>query len=209
MITYNEDYFERGIACGISLYDNYRWIPELTIPLAMTLIDHLDIKRTDKVLDIGCAKGYLVKAFRMLYRQAWGIDKSNYAIDKVDPEVIDFCFRCAIGHISYLPDTFQLAIAKDVFEHLTIEELLVVLHNIHTDRLFVVVPLGEDGKYRVPAYELDKTHLIREDEVWWMSFFEDNDWKVTNFTYRVPGIKDNWAFYSNGNGFFLLKRVIA
>ena len=34
---YNQDYFERGIELGISGYNNYRWMPEFTIPMAMTM----------------------------------------------------------------------------------------------------------------------------------------------------------------------------
>lgn len=69
---YDREYFEYGVETGKSNYQNYRWIPELTIPMAMTIIDLLGIKPNESVLDYGCAKGYLVKALRMLHRNAWG-----------------------------------------------------------------------------------------------------------------------------------------
>ncbi len=47
---YDRDYYERGLASGKSNYDNYRWIPELTFPMAMTIIDVLGIRRGDRVL---------------------------------------------------------------------------------------------------------------------------------------------------------------
>ena len=75
--VYNESYFERGLESGLSLYQNYRWIPELTIPMAMTIIDFLGIKRHQTILDFGCAKGFLVKAFRLLYRSAYGVDSGG------------------------------------------------------------------------------------------------------------------------------------
>lgn len=84
---YGEDYFERGIQTGISLYENYRWMPELTIPFAMRIIDYLHIERGESILDVGCAKGYLVKAFKWLGRDAYGIDISSYAINNADTEI--------------------------------------------------------------------------------------------------------------------------
>ena len=52
---FNEDYYERGLSLGVSGYTNYRWIPELTMPLALiaggaigNIIDRL---RFGKVVD--------------------------------------------------------------------------------------------------------------------------------------------------------------
>ena len=34
-------------------------------------------------------------------------------------------------------------------------------------KLYVLVPLGDMGRYRIPDYELDASHIIAEDEDWW------------------------------------------
>jgi len=201
---YDEDYFERGIQTGKSCYENYRWIPELTIPMAMTMIDLLEIRRWQDILDFGCAKGFLVKAFRMLYRNSWGVDASNYAISNVDPMVKDFCFR--IYEVDQLPDSFDFCIAKDVFEHLDESDLIKTLEGIKASQLFVVVPLGEGGSFRVPAYERDITHKIREPEGWWINAFMRCGWDIDYWSFHIEGIKDNWSHYPNGNGFFILKK---
>src|SRR3990167_8183034 len=57
---YGEDYFERGFEKGISCFSMYRWLPELTTPMAMAMVDHLGIRRQDKILDFGSSKEYLV-----------------------------------------------------------------------------------------------------------------------------------------------------
>jgi|PlaIllAssembly_1097288.scaffolds.fasta_scaffold10340_7 cyclopropane fatty-acyl-phospholipid synthase-like methyltransferase len=205
MSEYDEDYFERGIATGKSCYENYRWIPELTIPMAMTIIDLLKIERGATVLDFGCAKGFLVKALRMLYRDAWGVDCSDYAICKVDPEVKAFCGPI---HSLMRHDGFEYLIAKDVLEHIEKEKIhdwLSVLRE-KGKKMLAIIPLGESGKYRVPAYEKDITHQIREDETWWLETFAKAGWKVAWHDFRVPGIKDNWAMFDKGNGFYVLIR---
>ncbi len=82
--VYDADYYERGVESGKSCYSNYRWLPELTIPMAMVLIDTLGIRpgAGQRVLDFGCAKGFVTKALRMLRRDAWGIDISRYALSQ-------------------------------------------------------------------------------------------------------------------------------
>ena len=77
---YNRDYYESGIENGISGYRNYRWMPELTIRMAHCLIQDLSIDKSHSVLDYGCAKGFLVKALRLLDIDAFGLDVSEYAI---------------------------------------------------------------------------------------------------------------------------------
>jgi SAM-dependent methyltransferase len=206
---YDSDYYEDGIASGKSCYENYRWIPELTIPMAMSLIDKLVIERYHTVLDFGCAKGYLVKAFRLLYRQAWGVDVSKYAIESVDPNVKDICFLSApdfsLCHAKNMPKYFDFCIAKDVFEHVPLDMLKEVIRNIPAQTLFVVVPLGDGEKYNIPCYHLDKTHIHIQPLDWWEGLFHTNGWSVIESEYRVKGIKDKWNKYQKGNGFFTLR----
>ena len=94
---YDEEYFERGIENKKSCYTNYRWIPELTIPLAFSMIEYLKISPEEKILDFGCAKGYLVKAFRLLHRQAFGYDISDYAKESAPYDVKKFFVETCAG----------------------------------------------------------------------------------------------------------------
>jgi len=52
MKGYDKDYFENGIQTKKSLYENYRWMPELTIPFCSVLIERLNIKEDDTILDL-------------------------------------------------------------------------------------------------------------------------------------------------------------
>jgi len=204
---YDQDYFERGIETGKSCYQNYRWIPELTIPMAMTIIDYLDIKAGQKILDFGCAKGYLVKAFRWLRREAWGIDSSKYAICNCDTEVEDVCFT-PMTYDDFGPGYVDVVIAKDVFEHILLTDLSNILEKLSFNGLiFAVIPLGDGGLYRAPANNLDQSHITCLNEKEWKSFFRNCNLRVENFTFRVDGIKDSYYDkYPTAHGFFTLKR---
>ncbi len=205
---FDEDYFENGIATGKSCYTNYRWLPEITIKFAHKICVTLNLREGDIILDFGCAKGFLVKALRILDIDAYGCDISTYAIKSTDSDIKEYCKKIEIKKIPF-DIQFDWTIAKDVFEHLTEKELEETLDEIHTKskNLFVIVPLGENDKFIIPAYELDKTHRLAKSRIWWETKFEKHRWHVDKFSYLIPGLKNNWNKWSKGNGFFMLKRM--
>lgn len=206
---YDEDYFENGIVTGKSCYVNYRWLPELTIKMAHKLIQHIDLKQGDRVLDFGCAKGYLVKALRILDIEAYGCDISEYAINNVDQGVVKYCYLNK-QNFSLSEQTFDWIISKDVLEHLeekSINEFLSLAKH-KTDKMFHVVPLGDkNDNFIIPAYNYDNTHIQKKTINWWIKKFKLHGWTNISYTFHVPGIKDNWTKqYPKGNAFFTIKK---
>jgi SAM-dependent methyltransferase len=205
MNKYNEDYYENGVQLGISGYANYRWMPDLTIPMAKTIAKYLALdKGKHGILDFGCAKGFLVKAFTDLGYKCEGTDISKYALEKAPEDVRGKLFEYSEDNL--FGRFYDTVVAKDVFEHIDPTVLSSILYELQkvSDRLFVVVPLGDGEKYVVPEYESDITHVIREDKDWWIDFFQLNGYKVQYFSYLMDGLKDNWSHYPEGNGFFIL-----
>ena len=199
---YDRDYFERGIESGKSCYQNYRWIPELTIPMAMTIIDYLEIKPYHKILDFGCAKGFLVKAFRWLNRKSWGVDISEYAIPNCDPEVEEFCHFAPVQF-----GDFDFIIAKDVFEHMRLEDIREFFEMFKKSEptIFAVIPLGVSGRFIAPANNMDTSHITCLDAEGWGEFFMAEGMIISNFTFCIEGIKDSYYDkYPLAHGFFTL-----
>lgn len=201
--TYDEDYFERGVEKGISGYTQYHWKPEYFLPLANELKKRFNPRR---VLDYGTAKGFMVKAFHLLNVEAWGYDVSEYAVQNADPYVRKYISN----QMRYIRN--DLVIAKDVLEHVPKEQMQSVLLDIGSvidadSFVFIVVPLGDDGVFRIREYELDKTHVIKEDEEWWINTFNTAGYVVEEFYYSFPGAKDHWQKINPyGNGIFILRR---
>jgi hypothetical protein len=200
---YDEDYFEHGVEKRISGYTDYHFRPEYVFPIANWIKQEL---YPVNVLDYGCAKGYLVKALRLLDIEAYGYDISEYAIKTCDPDVKDF-----VSNIFEFPQ-FDLVIAKDILEHVDKKDLPQVLKDInsvtHTfGQLLAIIPLGDDGKFRIREYEMDITHVTKEDEEFWIKEFNKAGFRCDKFYYRVEGIKDNWSQYPYGNGIFILEKI--
>jgi len=208
---YDSDYFLRGKQTGKSLYENYRWMPELTVPMCESIAEHCGMEKGQRILDFGCARGYIVKALRGLGYDAFGLDISKWAIDNADPDVSKHC-SLATDHIMFDKELrTDWIIAKDVLEHIPYVRYAVTkLLNSAVKGVFVVVPLSEfdNVKYVIEEYEADKTHIQRHPLNIWVEMFLRHGWKI-EASYRVPGVKDNYykSGWEKGNGFITARRV--
>lgn len=95
---YGELYFDgpREVGYGGYRYDG-RWIP-----VAEDMIRHFNLKPGNRVLDVGCAKGFLVKDLMKVCPglEAFGLDVSEYALMHCEPEVVG---RLHLGSADKLP----------------------------------------------------------------------------------------------------------
>ena len=199
---FDREYFEQGPMTGKSLYTNYRWLPELTLPLCHHLVTYCGMMQEDRILDFGCAKGYVVHGLRLLGYDAHGIDVSEYAISQAPREVNGYVTK--IEPFEEISIDFDWVICKDILEHLpyeSIDEQLQLLADC-TKNLIAMVPLGDGHKYYIDAYEQDVTHIIREDLKWWEERFFRNGFNVDEMTYDMGPFKKNWQIHPQGNGLF-------
>jgi ubiquinone/menaquinone biosynthesis C-methylase UbiE len=95
---YGEQYFDgpREVGYGGYRYDG-RWIP-----IAEDFVRHFKLKAGDRVLDVGCAKGFLVKDLMKVCPglEVFGLDISEYALMHCEPEVVG---RLHLGSGDKLP----------------------------------------------------------------------------------------------------------
>jgi len=194
---FNEDYYENGVKKRLSGYTNYRWMPTRSIPEALEIKSRVDFKNC---VDIGCAKGFLVHALRLIGCEAYGEDLSNYAIENCHPKVSDYVS---------MPNEkkYDLVICKDVLEHVEEEDLPEFLKFMlpKGDQFFFVIPLGDNDAFRIREYEVDVTHVTKKDEEWWLELFDACGYELKEFSYSYGAVKEKWTnVFAYGNGFFTL-----
>ncbi len=125
---YGQMYFDgpREYGYGGYRYDG-RWIP-----VAQDIIEHFQLKPGDRVLDIGCAKGFLIKDLIKVCPglEAFGIDVSEYALLHCEPEVIG---RLHLGSADKLPfpdNSFHCVLALNTLHNLNRERVILALKEI-------------------------------------------------------------------------------
>lgn len=210
---YDEEYFEYGLIAGISSYMNYSWLPELTLRMAHFFVTDLPIDHGARVLDYGCAKGFVVKALRMLDIEADGVDISDYAIANADGAIAQHCRLIEGVNDQRLFDgnTYDWLISKDVLEHIPEDQVRILLTRARgkVRKMFLVLPLGADdtsGRFVIPEYDRDVTHILPRTAEWWSRLFEECGWTVEKMSYTFRGCKENWtSCFPKGNAFFIIK----
>ena len=207
---YAESYYLHGKEPGKSLYENYRWMPRLTMAMVDAMIGHLGMERGCRVLDFGCARGYVVKALRWFGFEAFGVDISEWAIRNADEEVRAY-LNWSENSPPLLPEEFDWVIAKDVLEHIPqCDDAITYLMETAKVGVFAVVPLSAEdgGRYVVPDYEEDVTHVHRLTLGTWARMFVRPGWRVES-VYRVEGVKDNYyrPGWEAANGFITARRL--
>ena len=143
---YGELYFDgpRCYGYGGYRYDG-RWIP-----VAEDIVGHFGLKHGDRVLDVGCAKGFLVKDLMKVCPglEAFGIDVSEYALMHCEPEVVG---RLHLGSADRLPfpdGSFQAVLSINTIHNLDRAGCLRALREI--ERLAPGRGFVQVDSYRTP-----------------------------------------------------------
>lgn len=165
---YGQEYFDgpRNYGYGGYRYDG-RWVP-----VARDVIAQYGLKAGDRVLDIGCAKGFLVKDLIGVCPglEAFGLDISEYALMHCEPEIVG---RLHLGTASKLPfpdKSFDVILAINTVHNLEKPELIRALREIGR--------VARRGSF----VQVDSYRTPEEREIF-------VDWVLTAYTHDYP---DGW-----------------
>ncbi len=125
---FGEMYFDgpREYGYGGYAYDG-RWIP-----VAKDIVDHFNLKRNQRVLDVGCGKGFLVKDLMAVCPglEVFGLDISEYAIQNCEPEVADRLYLGSADQLPFPNNSFDCVLAINSIHNLPQEKIIVALKEI-------------------------------------------------------------------------------
>lgn len=151
------------------------------------LIRQYGLKPGDSVLDVGCAKGFLVKDLLGLLpgSDVRGVDVSEYAIEHAEPEVRD---RVQVANAIQLPfpdKSFDLVVSINTLHNLDLPGLFQALREMER--------VAKKHKYLVvDSYrnEKEKVNLL----YWQITcecFFNQKEWE---FIFAQAGYKGDYGF---------------
>lgn len=127
-LRFGPEYFDgtREQGYGGYRYDG-RWIP-----VARDIVAHFELKPGDRVLDVGCAKGFLVKDLMAVCPglQAFGLDVSDYALCHSEPESAGRLVGGTAEQLPFAAGSFQAVLCINVIHNLNRERCIAALREI-------------------------------------------------------------------------------
>ncbi|MCF8033706.1 MAG: class I SAM-dependent methyltransferase [Desulfarculaceae bacterium] len=125
---FGREYFDgpREQGYGGYYYDG-RWVP-----VAKDIIDHFGLTKNDRVLDAGCAKGFLVKDLLEagLDLEVYGLDISLYALTHTEEACLGRMVRGDVHQLPFRDDSFAAAICINTIHNLEREDALRAVREI-------------------------------------------------------------------------------
>ena len=181
---YGEEYWdgERRFGYGGYRYDG-RWRP-----LAERLAEIYALAPGDRVLDVGCGKGYLLYELAQVVPGlvVAGLDVSAYALAHAKEEVRSNLVRGSAAAVPFAEGSFDLVVSLGTLHNLAARDLWAALGEIarvaRDDRAYVMVESYRD--------EREKMNLL-----YWQltcrSFYGVADWE---FVFRQTGYRGDYGF---------------
>jgi SAM-dependent methyltransferase len=125
---YGREYFDgdRTQGYGGYRYDG-RWLP-----IAETFRDHWGLRAGDRVLDIGCAKGFLVRDLMTVCPglDVYGLDISEYGLTNAESEARGRLVRGTAERLPFADGAFRAAISINTIHNLERDECIAALREM-------------------------------------------------------------------------------
>jgi SAM-dependent methyltransferase len=162
-------------------YGGYRYMAGRWIKVAQAMADHYGIKPGDKILDVGCGKGFLLYDFTLAVPgvEVYGIDVSQYAIDNSKEEIRDRLQVCSATELPFADGEFDFVFSINTLHNLHCYDLDKALREMQR--------VGKQNRYIcVESYrtEEEKANLLY--------------WQVTCEAFNTP---EEWEWWFKNTGY--------
>jgi len=182
---YGEMYFDgpRGYGYGGYHYDG-RWLP-----VARDIVAHFGLYVGMRVLDVGCAKGFLVKDLMEIRPglEAFGIDVSEYALTRCPTEAAGRLCRGNCLELPFPDASFDAVLSINTIHNLerpgVVRALQEIMRVARGARAFVQVDSYHTPEQRALFLDWVLTAQFHDYPQGWLQVFEEagytGDWAWT------------------------------
>tara|TARA_B100000902_G_scaffold399986_1_gene474274 strand:- start:5858 stop:6511 length:654 start_codon:yes stop_codon:yes gene_type:complete len=175
----NKHYFDgsRKQGYGGYYYDG-RWKN-----VAQYMIEHYSLKQNAKILDIGCAKGYLLKEFKDILKKSTniGVDISDYAIEKSHKKIKENLVVANSIELPFENNFFDLTISINSLHNIldlnSLETTFKEIKRVSKKNIFISLGTYETKKEKkiLDNWAVVATTYMHKKN--WLKFFKKNNFK--------------------------------
>lgn len=171
---FGKEFFDGDRKCGYGGYKyDGRWKA-----VAQRLKDYYQLPDNAAILDIGCAKGFLLHDFKELMPgcNVAGIDISTYATENAMPSVKPFLKVASAEKIPYPDNSFDLVISINSIHNLPLDRLKKALREVERvsrDHSYITIDAWRTEKERENLFKwvLTAETMMHVDD--WKKLFEE------------------------------------
>lgn len=169
-----KDYFDgdRKHGYGGFFYNEKYW--KKTV---INFINHYQLKPNSKILDVGCAKGFMLKDFKNTMPDLFvvGVDISSYAIRTAHPAIKHFLIKANAINLPFQNDYFDLVISINTIHNLDKQKCikaLMEIERVSKRNAFVMVDgwKTDQEKENLKNWVLTAKTMLSEKE--WLKLFK-------------------------------------
>lgn len=172
---FGRDFFDGDRRHG---YGGFSYNPRFWRPVVPAFRDHYGLVPGSRVLDVGCAKGFMLHDFAESIPgvEVRGVDVSEYAIGHAIEDVKPFLQAADAQDLPFPDDSFDLVISINTVHNLDRDDCAQALREIErvgTGNAFVTVDAyrDESERERMHAWNLTAKTIMSVGE--WVEFFQE------------------------------------
>lgn len=172
---FGREYFDGTRRQGLG---GYHYHPRFFQPVVKRLIEHYGLTKHSRVLDVGCAKGFMLHdlALALPGIRVAGLDISRYCMEQSLESVRPFLQLGSCDHLPYATDSFDLVVSIATVHNLDeagVRRSLRELMRVSRGAAFIKVNGSENEAERVA---FDKWNVVAKtsktvDE--WLAMFDE------------------------------------
>jgi SAM-dependent methyltransferase len=179
---FEKDFFDGDRRNG---YGGFNYNSRFWQPVVPDFQEYYRLNKDSKILDIGCAKGFMLHDFSELIPgiQVQGIDISNYAIENCMPSVKGLVQVADARELPFEDDSFDLAISVTTVHNFDRPECIKALKEIErvSKNAFITVDAYRNDIEReaMLAWNLTAKTILHVDE--WKELFDEANYSSDYF----------------------------
>ena len=180
---FDKDFFDGDRKHG---YGGFSYNARFWQPVIPTFKEHWNITQASSILDVGCAKGFMLHDFSEMIPgiKVAGIDISKYAIEHSLESVRNSLEVADAKNLPYADNSFDFVISINTIHNLERDECKKALQEIERvakKGSFITVDAyrNDEEKERMYAWNLTAKTIMSVDE--WIAFFHEAGYTGDHF----------------------------
>jgi len=171
---FDKDFFDGDRKNG---YGGFSYNPRFWQPVIPTFKDYWNLTESSSVLDVGCAKGFMLHDFKQIIPgiTVKGLDISAYAIENSMDDIKNDVIVGDAKNLPYNDNSFDVVISINTVHNLEVDECAIALQEIErvskgNSYITVDAYRSIEEKRRMYDWNLTAKTIMSVDD--WVSFFK-------------------------------------